>query len=132
MSATTALEKRTASGEQPELTHGGRTYVPDVDILEKPDELLLLADVPGARADGIDISYERGLLTIHARVESRQKEDTNFILREYGVGDFVRSFQVGEGIDGGRIQAEYRHGVLTLHLPKLEAAKQRKIKVKAS
>jgi HSP20 family molecular chaperone IbpA len=131
MSDTTTLDKRVATMDQPERTRSGRTYSPAVDIIEKPDELLLLADVPGAKADGIDIHYERGELTLTARVDERQPEVSNWVLREYGVGDFVRTFQVGEGIDAAKIKAEVTGGVLTLHLPKAEAAKTRRIAVKA-
>jgi len=106
--------------------------VPAVDIIEKDDELLLMADVPGARADGIDIQYERGELTITARVQPRQPAGTTYLLREYGVGDFVRTFRVSEAIDASKIEAEVADGVLTLHLPKAEALKTRKIAVKTA
>lgn len=130
MSANPNTEKQVNTTEQPERTRSGRTYVPVVDILERPDELLLLADVPGARADGIDIDYDRGTLTIAARVTPRQAPAQTFMLQEYGVGDFVRTFQVGEGIDASKIEAELNGGVLRLHLPKAEAAKTHKIAVK--
>ncbi len=132
MNETTKLEKRTARGDLAEQTRTGRTYVPAVDIIEKDEELLLLADVPGARAEGIDIKYERGQLTIAARVEPRQHDQNVYVLQEYGVGDFVRTFQVGGDIDESRIHAEVSRGVLTLHLPKAEKAKTRKIAVKAT
>lgn len=132
MNDTTKLGKRMTATEQPEQTRSGRTYLPAVDIVENDDELLLLADVPGVRAEGIDIDYERGQLTIRARVEPRQSAQTDYVLREYSVGDFVRTFQVGEGIDESKIQAEVSAGVLTLHLPKAEAAKTRKIAVRAT
>jgi HSP20 family protein len=128
----TSLEKRATTAEVPEQTRSGRTYVPAVDIIEKDDELLLLADVPGVQAEGIDVDYERGQLTIVARAEPRQTPQSVYALQEYGVGDFVRTFQVGEGIDASRIQAEVSRGVLTLHLPKAEKAKTRKIAVKAT
>ena len=81
----------------------------------------------------MDINYEQGLLTLHARVEPRQSEEnTSFLSREYGVGDYYRSFQIGEGIDAQKIEAELRDGVLTVHLPKTEAVKPRRIQVKAS
>lgn len=129
---TTNLEKRTTTVDEPERIRSGRTYVPAVDIVEQPDELLLFADVPGTKAEDIDVNYERGQLTITARIAPRQNEQTTYLLSEYGVGDFVRTFQVGEGIDAAKIQAEVNAGVLTLHLPKAEAAKTRKIAVKAT
>jgi len=126
-------EKREGSVAQPERIRGGRVYSPNVDIVELENELLLIADVPGARPDAVDINYEQGLLTLHVGVEPRQQEEeTDFLCREYGVGDYYRSFQIGEGIDARKIDAELKDGVLTVHLPKTEAAKPRKIQVKAS
>ena len=133
MDSTEAIEKREATATEVEPTHCGRTYVPTVDIVENQDELLLIADVPGAAHDGIDIDYERGRLTVQARVEPRQPaEPTNYLLQEYGVGDFCRSFQVGEGIDAGKIHAEIAEGVLTVHLPKAPELKPRRIEVKSA
>lgn len=121
---STAQEKP----QQPEEIRGG-AYVPDVDILEKEDELLLLADMPGAKADEIDVRFEEGTLDIHAKVPSRQKEGVRFLLQEYGTGDYHRTFQVGESIDVDKITAEYDAGVLTLHLPKQKAQRPQKIQV---
>jgi HSP20 family protein len=63
-------------------------------------------------------------------VAPRTSEQGRYFLREYGVGDFQRNFEVGEQIDAERISAEYSDGVLTLHLPKVVAARPRKIAVK--
>ena len=131
MNETTTQAKRISAAQQPEQVRSGRIYTPVVDIIEHDDELLLLADVPGAQADGIDIHYERGELALTARVAPRQGSETAYLLNEYGVGDFVRRFQVGDGIDPSRIQAEVKSGVLTLHLPKAASARTRKIAVKA-
>jgi len=123
------LEKRPET--QParaERTRTGRLYRPNVDICENNNELTVLADMPGTTSEGIDISFENGLLTIHGKVEPRQ-HGKDYILREYGLGDFYRTFQVDETIDSARITAEYRDGVLVLHLPKVEAAKPRRIAV---
>lgn len=113
-----------------ERTRSGYYYRPNVDILEKTDELVVVADVPGTTPQGIDIDFDNGELTIHARVPPRN-EDVEFLLHEYGVGDYFRTFRVSEAIDASRITAEYADGVLTLHLPKAEAAKPRKIPVRA-
>ncbi|MHC5211323.1 MAG: Hsp20/alpha crystallin family protein [Planctomycetota bacterium] len=112
-------------------TRAARAYRPNVDILERENELLVLADMPGTKADAIDIRYENGLLTIHGKVEPRTTEGRRSLLQEYGVGDFHRTFRLGEEIDAAGIHAGYVHGVLTVHLPKVEAAKPRKIEVKS-
>lgn len=126
-------EKLETTRSEPEHTRSGQSFVPNVDIIEHDDKFLLVADVPGAKADGIDINYERGLLTVHARIEPRSVNGpARWLTREFGVGDFRRSFRIGEGIDASRIQAEVANGVLTLHLPKSEAAKVQKIEVKAA
>lgn len=114
-----------------ERLRSGRAYRPTVDILENAEELVVVADVPGATADGVDVVFEKGTLTLHAKVDERAKPDANFLLREYGVGDYHREFTVGEAIDAEKIRADFRDGVLTLHLPKTPVAKPRKIAVKA-
>jgi len=125
--------KRENAVAQPEGLRGGRVFAPQVDIVEGEHELLLLADVPGVKSEDVEVSYEQGLLTLHARVHPRQDEEqTRFVVREYGVGDFYRSFQIGEGIDPQKIEAHLKDGVLTLHLPKAEAAKPRRIKVNSN
>jgi len=129
----TPIQKRETPLAQTEPVRGGPAYVPAVDILEENDKLLLVADMPGVRAGELDVQYERGSLTIHGKVAPRQDEaDVNYLLREYGVGDFSRTFQVGEGVDASKISAELRDGVLTLHLPKAEALLARKITVRSA
>lgn len=127
---STSLAKRAENGGTVEPVRRVKTYIPAVDILETTDELRLVADVPGVTADGVDINYERGELRLHARVTDREPAGAQWLVREYGIGDFVRTFRVGEGIDAARIEAEIADGVLTVHLPKAEAARARKIKVK--
>ena len=115
-----------------EQTRDRQVYSPHVDIIEQEDGLLLLADMPGVIARDIDIQYEDGQLTIVGKVEPRQDDSkTSYLLREYGVGDFYRSFRVGDGIDVDSIRAELKDGVMTLHLPKAEALKPRKIAVQS-
>ena len=128
---TTAMDtKQDAPLSTTEPTRGGRMYRPNVDIVELPTELLLQADMPGTTGADIDIQFENGTLTIHGKVRPRQ-ERTDYVLREYGVGDYYREFRVSEAIDGQQISAEYQQGVLTLHLPKVAAVQPRKIAVKA-
>src|SRR5690606_32687153 len=105
---TATLEpKREGTIAQPERIRGGQVYSPNVDIVENENELLLIADVAGATSEDVDINYEQGLLTLHVRIEPRQQEEqTDYLLHEYGVGDYYRSFQIGNGIDTQKIEAE--------------------------
>jgi HSP20 family protein len=132
MDHESTIAKPTA--EQPlsaERTWSGCCYRPNVDIVEKADELLVLADVPGANDGTIDVNFEDGELEIRAAVPARHGDDRTRLREEYGVGDFYRSFRVSETIDSAQISAEYADGVLTLHLPKAAAIKPRKIAVSA-
>jgi HSP20 family protein len=122
----------TATETPVEPTRISNTFRPPVDILERPDEVLILADLPGVEPDDLDIEFENKALTIRGHVKPRQADDLRYLFREYGVGDFYRVFQVTEDVDPRRISAELKDGVLSLHLPKAEAAKPRKISVQVS
>jgi HSP20 family protein len=112
-------------------TRPAAVYTPDVDILERAEELIVRADLPGTSAESIDIRFEGGELTINGQVEERQPASRRCLYREYGVGHFHRVFAVSEAVDTSRMSAEYKDGVLTLRLPKVEAVKPRTIKVQA-
>jgi len=113
-----------------ERTRGGVTYTPRFDIWETADELVLYGDMPGVAANDLDIQFENNQLTIHGKVKPRY-EGIRFVGGEYGIGDFYRTFTIGETIDTSKISAELSNGVLTLHLPKTEAVKPRRIEVKS-
>lgn len=130
---TTTIEKpANAPVTRCEQTRCGRQYRPNVDIVETKDELTVYADMPGVAANDIDIQFENGTLTLRGKVNERQDADTRYMLREYGVGDFIRTFEVSEAIDSANISARYANGVLTLHLPKVEAVKPRRIAVQTA
>ncbi len=113
-----------------ERTRNAVTYTPRFDIVETEGELVLYGDLPGVSKDSLDVRFENGQLTVQGKVEPRHV-DHEFIDGEYGIGDFYRSFTISEYIDAEKISAELRNGVLTLHLPKAEAVRPRKIAVKA-
>jgi HSP20 family protein len=129
MSREATIGKRSELVPETERTRGGDVYRPNVDILEKQDELLVVADLPGVKGNDVDIRFEDGELTIRGPAAARQ-DGVRYLLQEYGVGDFYRTFRVSERIDAAKISAEHQDGVLLLHLPKVEAAKPRKIEVK--
>lgn len=125
----TNREKQTGEVTRPEDTYQA-TYVPRFDIWEGDDELRLYGDLPGVASGDVDIRFENNELTIHGKV-SRRHEGIDFSYGEYGIGDFHRTFRIGESIDTDKISAEMNQGVLTVHLPKSEKAKPRRIEVKS-
>jgi HSP20 family protein len=112
-----------------ERTRGGKYFAPRVDIYETEDELVVLADMPGVRSEDVDLRYERGELMLHGRLPVREHVGQQ-LLREYEDGDFYRVFQVHESIDSNKIEASCRNGVLTIRLPKAEAARPRQVQVR--
>jgi len=118
--------------EKPEQTRNRRVYSPRVDIFEKDNTIVLLADMPGTDEKNINISLEKNILTITGEVDVQQRQGYQLEYAEYGVGDYSRSFTVSEDIDRDKIEATVKNGVLRLTLPKAEAAKPRRIDVRAS
>ncbi len=103
---------------------------PPVDIFENEQEILLLADVPGVKEDGLSITLEKNELTLHAKREM-EEEPGSVLARDFHEGDYYRSFMVPQGIDGEKVEAELKDGVLHVHLPKSDGLRPRKIQVKA-
>jgi len=112
-----------------ERTRENPSYTPRFDIWENENELLLFGDLPGVEPKDLDIRFEKGELLVHGKVTPRHAE-RRYVYGEYGVGDFYRSFAIGETIDTTNISAELKHGVLTLTLPKTAAVRPRRIEVK--
>lgn len=126
----TKPEKKDLAATREQIRDTAVTFTPRCDIVETDDELVLFADVPGVDTDDVDVRYENGELTIYGKCATRRQAD-NYVDFEYGIGDFYRAFAINEAIDADKIAAELKNGVLTLHLPKSEAVKPRKISVKS-
>lgn len=105
------------------------TYQPNVDICDCGEQVLIVADIPGARTAGIDVSFADGVLSLHAQVPPRAMPGRG-IRQEYGIGDYRRSFRLGDDFDASQITADYRHGVLTIRVPRLAAVRPRKVEVR--
>jgi len=107
-----------------------RPWSPAVDIYETENELVLKADLPDVDQKNIDVRVENQTLTIAGERKFEQKTDGKGYHRiERNYGNFVRSFAVPNTFDTDKISAEFRNGVLTVTLPKKEAAKPRQVKV---
>ena len=110
-------------------TRPGRTYTPKVDILETDAGLRLWADLPGVDESSIEVELVDGVLAIRGRLATEVYENLQPLYTEYGVGNFDARFRLSNAIDGERIQAKLRHGVLELELPKVAAARPRRIEI---
>jgi len=107
-----------------------RPWSPAVDIYETENELVLKADLPDVNQKDIDVRVENQTLTIAGSRNFEKSEDRKGFHRiERSYGNFVRSFAVPNSFDTDAIGANYQNGVLTVKLPKKEAAKPRQIKV---
>jgi HSP20 family protein len=113
---------------QGEPTREGISYVPDVDIIENDQAIVLRSDLPGVKKDDLKIDVHEGVLTLTGTVEAVPSH-FNTIYQEYEIGGFSRRFTLGQHIDQQKIEAKLDNGVLTLTLPKAEAAKPRKIEI---
>ncbi len=114
-----------------EATRPGPIFTPAVDIFETESGITLLADMPGVLADGLGIDLKDNVLIIDGRVEPQASGGERVLLQEYETGSFRREFRLSNMIDQGRIDASLSDGVLRLTLPKAEAARPRKIEVRA-
>lgn len=123
--------KRPAEAQGGERTRSRRTFRPAVDIFEVENGLVLLADVPGARPEGVSVTLERRSLSIHAQATDHAPEGYSLVHQEYEVGDFECQFTLAGEFDADRIEATLTNGVLRLTIPKAAEAQARTIEIKA-
>lgn len=118
--------EREGSGEP---TRNRPTFHPRCDIIETEEGLTLLADMPGARADTLEVHVEKRELSIRAEIEETAPEGMSLAIREYQVGDWERRFTVSREYDLDEVSASLKNGVLTLTLPKAKEAQAKRISV---
>ena len=110
--------------------HAARPWSPAVDIYETDNDLVLKADLPDVDQKDIDVHVENQTLTIAGeRKFDREDSGKGYHRIERSYGSFMRSFAVPNAFDTDKIGAEFKNGVLTVTLPKKEAAKARQVKV---
>lgn len=105
-------------------------WIPAVDIHEDNEKITLKADLPGLKKDQINIKVENNVLTINGdRKEEKEEKKDGYIRTERVYGSFVRSFTLPQTVDSEKIEANYKDGVLILHVPKKPEAKPKQIEV---
>jgi HSP20 family molecular chaperone IbpA len=112
-----------------EETRASERYIkPAVDIIEIEEGLTLMADIPGAAKDTLDVNVEKGILTISAQVSCSMRGRP--IYTEFELAPYYRQFSIPESLAHDKAAADFSNGILTLRVPKAEAAKPRKIEIK--
>ena len=107
-------------------------WTPAVDIVESPETYTLTADLPGLTKSDVNLTVEDGVLTLTGERKSEHSESKEFGHRyERAYGKFSRSFQLGTGVDTGKIKAEFKNGLLKVDLPKIEASKPYEVAIAA-
>jgi HSP20 family protein len=114
-------------------TDGESTWAPAIDIYETEQELVVKADLPDLSEKDIDIRVENNTLSIKGeRKFDKEVRSENYLRVERSYGAFARSFTLPNTINTEALHAQYRNGVLTVHMPKREELKPRQVKVNVS
>jgi HSP20 family protein len=109
------------------------SWSPPVDIFERPDGLVIRAEIPGVQKEEIDVRIENNVLTLHGERRREAGFDESSAHRlERVFGAFTRSFSLPATVDSGKISAAYRDGVLEIVLPKADEAKPKRIQIQSA
>lgn len=122
---------------RPTLSTSGREaltvadWMPTVDISETESEYLIKAELPEVKKEDVKVTVENGVLTLQGeRRQEKEEKGKKYHRVERSYGSFARSFTLPESVDEGAVKAEYKDGMLSLHLPKTEKVKPKSIDVK--
>lgn len=108
-----------------------RAAFPALNLYETPEAFVLTAEVPGVAPEDLEISLEGSTLTLRGERKATELEDASVHRSERLTGSFQRAIDLPIAIDGEKVEAVHRHGVLTLRLPKAPEYRARQIHVKA-
>ena len=107
----------------------GRRSVMPMDVIRRKDEVELRFDLPGIDPESLEVTVDRGVLSVSANRAEEYAEGENPYRRERVMGTFTRRVSLSDTIDAEKIDAAYNNGVLTVRLPLLEKAQPRKVEI---
>ena len=112
---------------------GQSEWTPAVDIRETEQELTFAVELPGTKPEDVEVTAEDGVLTIRGESSEDRKEgeDGHYHLVERNYGAFMRRFQLPQGVDAEKIEADVEHGLLQVRIPKAALPQPKKIQIKA-
>jgi HSP20 family protein len=127
---------RKTNGSEKQTDGSSRSGLPDflapADIFENRNEVLLLLDMPGADPQSLDVTLDKRILSVSAHSTPFRLEGHTLVFAEYREGNYRRSFVLPDTIDGDKIEASFKDGVLRLKVPKTAPPPAKKIAVTAS
>jgi len=123
-----ALEGRLASDWLRDQTTSEGPY-PPINVFQQGDDILAIIELPGIQKDSLQIQAKENTIRIAGKKSASYPDDVSVHRRERTFGEFDRTLSLPVGLDPDRIKAEYRDGILALHLPRLERDKPRTIRV---
>ncbi|HEX2056030.1 MAG TPA: Hsp20/alpha crystallin family protein [Nitrospiraceae bacterium] len=127
------VERRNVSRGDSQEAMASADWAPVVDIVESDSEFLLLAELPGVNKNEVKVSLEKGILTLTGqRGQDNEAKGLRHHRVERAYGKFARSFAVPESVDEQKLSAEFRDGLLKIHLPKAEKAKPRSVEIRVA
>jgi HSP20 family protein len=103
-----------------------------MDAIRRAEEIELRLDLPGIDTDSLDVTVDRGVLTVSAQRSEEYGEDEKPFIRQRAMGSFTRSVRLSDSVDAEKIEAAYEAGVLTVRVPLQEKAQPRKVKVEVA
>ncbi|MEX2470050.1 MAG: Hsp20/alpha crystallin family protein [Pseudohongiellaceae bacterium] len=107
-------------------------WAPHVDIKEEDNQFMVTADIPGVDPKDIEVSMDKGLLTIKGeRSSEKEEKKKDYRIRECSYGSFIRTFRMPESADSDNIKARGKNGVLSITIARKETAKPRKIEIES-
>jgi HSP20 family protein len=113
-----------------ERTVAGRFFIPQTDIVENKESLIVIMDLPGVKKENLRVKLENNVLEIEGRISYSPYEKLNPVYTEYSIGNYARKFTVSHAVDTRNIDAVLKNGVLSLAMLKSPEAKPREIPVK--
>ena len=108
----------------------GQATVMPLDGVRRDGDVLLRFDVPGIDPDSIEVTVDRGVLTVSVKRQEERTENDKFFVRERSMGTFTRRLYLSKNLNADAVEAAYNNGVLEVRIPVLEQAKPRKVEVR--
>jgi HSP20 family protein len=104
-----------------------------LDVVQRPDEIVVKASIPGVKPEAIELAIEDNILTLRADRKPDFEDDKSvYLVQERPTGSFYRALRLPDTVDANKVQSNYENGVLTIVLPKAEEKKKKQIKIQVA